>query len=76
MGNHCQLLYDYIDSHVGKNTMFIGFSTTFMQNVDVLKPLIDIAPDFIHPTLNISHIEIMAKHSIKKQIISQIDFDL
>jgi len=42
----------------------------------VLKPLIDIAADFIHPSLNISHIEIMTKHSIKKQIISKIDLDL
>ena len=41
MNNHSQPLYDYIDSHVGKNTMFIGFSTTFMQSVDVLKPLIE-----------------------------------
>ena len=41
MNNHSQLLYDYIDSHVGKNTIFIGFSTTFMQSVDVLKPLIE-----------------------------------
>ena len=42
----------------------------------VLKPLIDIAGDFIHPSLNISHLEIMKNHNIKKQIISEISLDL
>ena len=42
----------------------------------VLKPLMDIVPDFIHPFHKISHKEIMNKIKIKKQIISIIDMDL
>ena len=42
----------------------------------VLTPLIDIAPDLIHPELKISNSEIMKKHDIEKQIISRINLDL
>jgi|TARA_B100001094_G_scaffold87757_1_gene83938 2-amino-4-hydroxy-6-hydroxymethyldihydropteridine diphosphokinase len=42
----------------------------------VLTPLIDIAPNFIHPVLKISHTHIMESTAIEKQIISKIDFDL
>ena len=42
----------------------------------VLTPLIDIAPNFIHPVLKISHTHIMKSTIIEKQIISKIDFDL
>ena len=68
MGNHCQLLYDYIDSHVGKNTMFIGFSTTFMQNVDVLKPLIE-RIYLRHPHVKI----VVGGHGIKTKEILKDD---
>ena len=68
MGNHCQLLYDYIDSHVWKNTMFIGFSTTFMQNVDVLKPLIE-RIYLRHPHVKI----VVGGHGIKTKEILKDD---
>ncbi len=42
----------------------------------VLKPLVDLAPDFIHPIQNISHQEILNNIKIKKQIISTIHMDL
>ena len=42
----------------------------------VLKPLVDLAPDFIHPIRNISHQEILNNIKIKKQIISTINMDL
>ena len=42
----------------------------------VLKPLVDLAPDFIHPIQNISHQEILNNIKIKKQIISTINMDL
>jgi 2-amino-4-hydroxy-6-hydroxymethyldihydropteridine diphosphokinase len=42
----------------------------------VLKPLVDLVPDFIHPIQNISHLEIMNNIKVKKQIISTIDMDL
>ena len=38
----------------------------------VLTPLIDIAPNFIHPVLKISHTHIMESTAIEKQIISKI----
>ena len=41
----------------------------------VLKPLIDLVPNFIHPTHNISHKDLMNKIKIKKQIISTINMD-
>ena len=42
----------------------------------VLKPLVDLVPDFIHPTRNISHKDMMNNIKIKKQIISIINIDL
>ena len=42
----------------------------------VLKPLVDLAPDFIHPIHNISHQEMLNSIKIKKQIISTINMDL
>ena len=42
----------------------------------VLKPLVDLVPDFIHPTRNISHKDMMNNIKIKKQIISTINMDL
>ena len=42
----------------------------------VLKPLVDLVPDFIHPTQNISHKDMMNNIKIKKQIISTINIDL
>jgi len=42
----------------------------------VLKPLVDLVPDFIHPTHNISHTDMMNNIKIKKQIISTINMDL
>ena len=42
----------------------------------VLKPLIDLVPEFIHPVHNISHKEIMDKIKIKNQIISIININL
>ena len=42
----------------------------------VLKPLVDLVPDFIHPTQNISHKDMMNNIKIKKQIISTINMDL
>lgn len=42
----------------------------------VLKPLVDLVPDFIHPIQNISHLEIMNNIKVKKQIISTINMDL
>ena len=42
----------------------------------VLKPLVDLAPDFIHPIRNISHQEILNNIKIKKQIISTINMNL
>tara|TARA_B100001175_G_C19237716_1_gene508500 strand:- start:195 stop:686 length:492 start_codon:yes stop_codon:yes gene_type:complete len=42
----------------------------------VLKPLIDLVPEFIHPIHNITHREIMDKIKIKNQIISKIIMDL
>ena len=42
----------------------------------VLKPLVDLVPDFIHPTRNISHKDMMNNIKIKKQIISTINIDL
>ena len=42
----------------------------------VLKPLIDLVPEFIHPIHNISHKEIMDKIKIKNQIISIINMNL
>ena len=42
----------------------------------VLKPLVDLVPDFIHPTHNISHKDMMNNIKIKKQIISTVNMDL
>ena len=42
----------------------------------VLKPLVDLVPDFIHPIRNISHKEMLSNIKIKKQIISTINMDL
>ena len=42
----------------------------------VLKPLVDLVPDFIHPTHKISHKDMMNNIKIKKQIISSINMDL
>ena len=42
----------------------------------MLTPLIDIAPDFIHPELNMSHSDIMENHIIDKQIVKKVDFDI
>ena len=42
----------------------------------VLKPLVDLVPDFIHPTHKISHKDMMNNIKIKKQIISTINMDL
>ena len=42
----------------------------------VLTPLIDIAPDFIHPELNMTHSDIMENHIIEKQIVKKVDFDI
>ena len=42
----------------------------------VLKPLVDLVPDFIHPTHKISHKDMMNNIKIKKQIISTINIDL
>ena len=42
----------------------------------VLRPLIDIAPDFIHPELNMSHSDIMKNHIIEKQIVKKVDFNI
>ena len=42
----------------------------------VLTPLIDIAPDFIHPELNMSHSDIMENHIIEKKIVKKVDFDI
>jgi len=42
----------------------------------VLKPLVDLVPDFIHPIRKISHQEILNNIKIKKQIISTINMDL
>ena len=42
----------------------------------VLKPLVDLAPDFIHPIRNISNQEILNNIKKKKQIISTINMDL
>ena len=41
----------------------------------VLKPLIDLVPDFIHPVHNISHKEILDSIKIKQQIISIVNMD-
>ena len=41
----------------------------------VLKPLIDLAPHFIHPIHNLSNKDIMHKIKIKRQIISIVDID-
>lgn len=42
----------------------------------VLKPLVDLVPDFIHPTHKISHKDMMNNIKIKTQIISTINIDL
>ena len=42
----------------------------------VLKPLVDLVPNFIHPTHNISHKDMMNNIKIKKQIISTVNMDL
>ena len=42
----------------------------------VLKPLVDLVPDFIHPTHNISHKDMMNNIKIKTQIISTVNMDL
>ena len=42
----------------------------------VLKPLVDLVPDFIHPIRNISHKEMLSNIKIKKQIITTINMDL
>ena len=42
----------------------------------VLKPLVDLVPDFIHPIHNISHQEMVNNIKIKKQIITTINMDL
>ena len=42
----------------------------------VLKPLVDLVPDFIHPAHKISHKDMMNNIKIKKQIISTINMDL
>ena len=42
----------------------------------VLTPLIDIAPDFMHPELNMSHSDIMANHIIEKQTVRKVDLDI
>ena len=42
----------------------------------VLKPLVDLVPDFIHPSHNISHKDMINNIKIKKQIISTINMDL
>ena len=42
----------------------------------VLKPLVDLVPDFIHPTHKISHKDMMNNIKIKTQIISTVNMDL
>ena len=42
----------------------------------VLKPLVDLVPDFIHPSHNISHKDMINNIKIKTQIISTINMDL
>ena len=42
----------------------------------VLKPLVDLVPDFIHPGHNISHKDMINNIKIKKQIISTVNMDL
>ena len=42
----------------------------------VLKPLVDLVPDFIHPAHNMSHKDMMNNIKIKTQIISTINIDL
>ena len=41
----------------------------------VLKPLVDIAPDFIHPKLNLSNKEIFDSHQIEKLIIGEVKIE-
>jgi len=38
--------------------------------------LIDIAPNFMHPELNMSHSDIMENHIIEKQIVRKVDLDI
>ena len=42
----------------------------------VLKPLVDLVPDFIHPANNMSHKDMMNNIKIKTQIISTVNMDL
>ena len=42
----------------------------------VLQPLIDIDAEFIHPILLIPNNKIEGKHDIKKNIITEVDFNL
>ena len=41
----------------------------------VLQPLIDIAPEFIHPQLNITNLQIFKEYKIKKLIIAKVEVD-
>jgi 2-amino-4-hydroxy-6-hydroxymethyldihydropteridine diphosphokinase len=42
----------------------------------VLKPLVDLVPDFIHPANNMSHKDMINNIKIKTQIISTVNMDL
>ena len=42
----------------------------------VLKPLIDIAPEFVHPELNITNLQIFKEYTIKKLIITKIELGI
>ena len=49
IGNVCEImgrgyqdkLFDYLDDHIGPNTMFVGFSVTFITDMEVLTPIIE-----------------------------------
>ena len=42
----------------------------------VLKPLVDIAPDFVHPVKQLTNKRILAEHEIEKLIIKKIELRL
>ena len=60
IGNICEImnrgyqdkLYDYLDDHIGPNTMFVGFSVTFITEMAILTPIIE-QIYFKHPHVKI-----------------------
>ena len=42
----------------------------------VLKPLVDIAPEFVHPELNITNFKIFKEYTISKLIIAKVELEI